>query len=250
MTMIAANTASSAKQQHQPVQPVQPASILEHQDLVRSIAYTIHRRLPASVELDDLISTGMVGLLTAQQRYDADRGVPFAAFARFYVQGAIMDSLRDADWVPRAVRRKAQRLEREVDGFYRTRGRKPTKAEVADKLELSSDELRSMERDAQIIRLTSFDQPLGEDGSATIGDRVAADTEDAEANLIDVEMRQALVAAVEGLPERERIAVSLYYFRGLQLKEIGAILGVSESRVCQLRGQGTARLRKRLSSLR
>jgi RNA polymerase sigma factor for flagellar operon FliA len=236
--------------EHATHQPIQPVSILAHQDLVRSIAYSIHRRLPASVELDDLISTGMVGLLTAQQRYDAERGVPFAAFARFYVQGAIMDSLRDADWVPRAVRRKAQRLEREVDGFYRSKGRKPTEAEVAETLDLSADELTSMQRDARIIRLTSFDQPLGEDGSATVGDRVAADTDDAESTLIDVEMRQTLLKAVEGLPERERVAVSLYYFRGLQLKEIGAILGVSESRVCQLRGQGTARLRKRLANLR
>ena len=245
MTNTAARAATERNHQ-----PAQPASILDHQDLVRSIAYSIHRRLPASVELDDLISTGMVGLLTAQQRYDVERGVPFAAFARFYIQGAIMDSLREADWVPRAVRRKAQRLEREVDGFYRSRGRMPTNDEVAEKLDVSTDELKSLKRDARIIRLTSFDQPLGEEGSATIGDRVAGDSEDAEASLIDLELRKALLQAVEGLPERERVAVSLYYFRGLQLKEIGAILGVSESRVCQLRGQGTARLRKRLAKLR
>jgi len=224
-------------------------SVLEHQDLVRAIAHTIHRRLPAHVEVDDLVSTGMVGLLTAVSRFDPARGVPFKAFARFYIQGAIMDSLRDADWVPRAVRRKAQRIEREVSGFYQKQGRRPSASEVATRLEVSATDYNTLQRDAKIIRLTSFDMPLGEDGGATLGDHIAADQADAETTAIEDERRGAVIKAVQSLPERERIAVSLYYFRGLALKEIGTILGVSESRVCQLRSQGTARLKKRLRAM-
>lgn len=224
-------------------------NVLQHQDLVRAIAHTIHRRLPSHVEVDDLVSTGMVGLLTAVARFDPARGVPFKAFARFYIQGAIMDSLRDADWVPRAVRRKAQRIDREVAGFYQKQGRRPSANEVATRLEVTTTEFDTLQRDAQIHRLTSLDMPLGEDGGATLGDHVPADQPDAEATAIDDERRAAVINAVKGLPERERIAVSLYYFRGLALKEIGTILGVSESRVCQLRSQGTARLKKRLRAI-
>ncbi len=223
--------------------------VLAYQDLVRAIAHNIHRRLPPSVEVADLVNTGMVGLLTAVKRFDPSRGVPFQSFARFYIQGAIMDSLRDADWVPRAVRRKAQRIEREANALYQRSGITPSGDQIATRLELSKDQFHTMQRDAQIVRLTSFDQPLGEEAGATIGDLVPTADRGAEEEAIDAERRDALLAAVQGLPERERIAVSLYFFRGMSLKEIGVVLGVSESRVCQLRTAGTRRLRKRLAGL-
>lgn len=219
-----------------------------HTELVKVIAQTIHRRLPASVELDDLVSAGHVGLLTAQERFDPSRSVPFEAFARIHIRGAIVDSLRQLDWVPRSVRRKAQSLKREEDSFRASRGRAPTRGEVAERLHITPDEVTTLRREAFVPRLLSLDQPLTEDGG-TLLDTVAGESEDAEDVCIEDETRAQLVQAIKGLPERERVTVSLYYLRGMSLKEIGMVLGVTESRVCQIRGQATKRLRKRLAHL-
>lgn len=221
----------------------------EHSELVRMIAHKIHRRLPASVELDDLVSAGHLGLLTAQSRFDADRGVPFEAFARIHIRGAIVDSLRQLDWVPRSVRRKAQSLKREEESFEVTRGRRPTQAEVAKKLHMTSSQVDTLQREAFVPRLLSLDQPLGEDGGGTLLDTVPSFHEGAETAAMEDQTRTLVLAAITGLPEREKITVSLYYLQGLSLKEIGLVLGVTESRVCQIRGQATKRLRKRLSQL-
>jgi RNA polymerase sigma factor for flagellar operon FliA len=221
----------------------------EHSELVRMIACKIHRRLPSSVELDDLVSAGHLGLLTAQERYDPDRAVPFEAFARIHIRGAIVDSLRQLDWVPRSVRRKAQSLRREEESFEVARGRRPTRSEVAQKLHMTPGEVDTLQREAFVPRLLSLDQPLSDEGGATLLDTVAGQDADAESTCMGDQTRQLVLAAIDGLPDREKITVSLYYLRGLSLKEIGQVLGVTESRVCQIRGQATKRLRKRLSAL-
>ncbi|MCA9566240.1 MAG: FliA/WhiG family RNA polymerase sigma factor [Myxococcales bacterium] len=215
---------------------------------MKMIAFNIHRRLPASVELDDLVSAGHVGLLTAQERFDPSRSVPFEAFARIHIRGAIVDSLRQLDWVPRSVRRKAQSLDREEAAFRASTGRAPTRQEVAERLHTTPEAVTTMRREAFVPRLLSLDQPLTEEGG-TLMDVVADDTEDAEATCVQDETRAQLVEAIKDLPERERVTISLYYLRGLSLKEIGLVLGVTESRVCQIRGQATKRLRKRLAHL-
>lgn len=224
------------------------AHIVQHTDLVRAIAHNIHRRLPPSVELDDLISAGHIGLLTAEERFDAGRSVPFEAFARIHIRGAIVDSLRQLDWVPRSVRRKAQTLKREEEEFRTLNGRNPTRAEVAQRLHVTPKEVSTLRREAFVPRLLSLDQPLTEDGGSLM-DTVADAEEGAEATCMQDQTKAMLVEAIQGLPERERITVSLYYLRGLSLKEIGHVLGVTESRVCQIRGQATKRLRKRLGHL-
>ncbi len=219
-----------------------------HGELVRSIACKIHRRLPPSVEMDDLISAGHLGLLTAKERFDPSRSVPFEAFARIHIRGAIVDSLRQLDWVPRSVRRKAQALKREEEAFETAQGRAPTRAEVAERLHCSPEEVSRLRQESFVPRLLSLDQPLTEDGG-TLLDTVADEGRSAEMEALEGETRAQLVAAIEGLPERERVTVSLYYLHGLSLKEIGRVLGVTESRVCQIRGQATRRLRKRLAHL-
>jgi RNA polymerase sigma factor for flagellar operon FliA len=230
---------------HSPTVAYQP----KHTQLVRMIAHHIHRRLPSSVELDVLVSAGHLGLLNAQDRFDPSRAVPFEAFARIHIRGAIVDSLRQLDWVPRSVRRKAQTLRREEESFESSRGRRPSRSEVAERLHMSPDEVSTLRREAFVPRLLSLDQPLSEEGNGTLIDTVPAPEQAADTTCIQDQAKGMLVEAIQGLPERERVTISLYYLRGLSLKEIGMVLGVTESRVCQIRGQATKRLRKRLIHL-
>jgi len=223
----------------------QPQSIvLDHYAMVESVARQIHARLPSSVVLDDLVSVGTLGLIESIDRFDASRGVPFEAFARHRVRGAILDALRAADWVPHSVRRKAQAIER-TRRTLSQRGQATDEQCVAQAMGLPVTRYRSMVQDAEIRQLLSLDAPAANGTSPlidTVGgeDDLAADTENAE-------LRDLVRTAVSRLPEREQQAIELYYFRGLQLKDVGARLGVTESRACQLCGQGIKRLRKRLA---
>lgn len=220
--------------------------MLTHYPLARSIACRIYQRLPNSVDLDDLISAAVIGLLEAVDRYDSSRKVAFEAYAKHRIHGAVVDALREADWVPRSVRRKASRIDEAVSGLREDLGRTPTDSEVAEALGVSARRYDKMRRQAEIRQLLSLDAPVGEDNRTPLVEAVDSGEEDVVARWQHAELKEAAVAAIDNLPKRERRAIHLYYLREMSLKEVGAELGVSESRACQLCGSGIKRLRYRL----
>lgn len=222
--------------------------VMEHYSMVQSLARNIHSRLPRHVELDDLVSAGTLGLYDAIDGFDPDRGVPFAAYARLRVRGAIMDSLRASDWVPRSVRRKHDQIERARRAVAQRMGRSPTRVEVADAMGLASNEFDTLEEGAEIRRLHSLDAPMSHESEVPLIDQTPSDL-DVLSDLLDSELREQIYKAIQVLPARERTAVHGYYLEGKQLKEVGAELGVTESRACQLRSQGVSRLSYRMRKL-
>jgi len=222
--------------------------ILEHYPMVRAMACRIHTRLPRQVEVDDLISAGVLGLIAAVDRYDESRSVPFDTYARHRVRGAIMDALRAMDWVPRSVRRKHDQIEYARTSIRNRTGRAATRNEVATALEMSSDSYTSYETDAEVRTLHSLDMAISNDNSTPLVEQIATD-DDLLRDRIDEETRQQVLTAIRFLPERERTAISLYYLQETPLKQIGNILGVTESRACQLRSQGIKRLQYRLRNI-
>jgi RNA polymerase sigma factor for flagellar operon FliA len=220
--------------------------ILDYYPLVRTIACRMARRLPPSVEVDELINVGTLGLIDAVDRFDSSRGVPFKAYAEIRVQGAMFDSLRSDDWVPRSVRRKVTRIDNARHRLNLTLGRNPNREEMASELEMSTDQYDSLCQDARIKRLMSLDMPTTEDGNTPLVEIISNDEASAEDVLCNAELKTEVAHAVLCLPEKERAAVTLYYLQNVTLREIGEILGVTESRACQLRGQGVKRLKFRL----
>jgi RNA polymerase sigma factor for flagellar operon FliA len=220
--------------------------ILEHYPLVRTIACRMVRRFPASVDVDELINVGAMGLIDAVDRFDPSRQVPFKAYAEIRIRGSIVDALRKADWVPRSVRRKFNRIESTRIQLFRASGRQPSREEMASALEMSVDSFEDLCGDARIRKLVSLDAPVDDDNSTPLSERIAGDNEDPTETWAANEMKTRVIEAVHILPLKERTAVSLYYLNGLTLKEIGEVLGVTESRACQLRGQGIKRLKFRL----
>jgi RNA polymerase sigma factor for flagellar operon FliA len=221
--------------------------ILEHYPLVRTIAARMIRRLPSSVELDELVNVGALGLIDAVDRFDPSRRVPFKAYAEIRVRGAIVDSLRGADWVPRSVRRKVNRIEAARDKLTRKFDRVPTHIEMAAELEMSVKAYEDLCGDAQIRRLVSLDAPVDDENATTLSERIGNDDEDVLTAWSREELKAEVMSAVHHLPKKERTAVALYYLHELTLKEIGEVLGVTESRACQLRASGVKRLKFRLA---
>jgi RNA polymerase sigma factor FliA len=220
--------------------------ILDYYPLVRTIACRMARRLPPSVEVDELINIGTLGLIDAVDRYDASRGVPFKAYAEIRIQGSMFDSLRGDDWVPRSVRRKVNRIEHAKKSLTFRLGRDPSRTEMADKLEMTTDEYDSLVTDARIKKLISLDISTTEDGNTPLIEIIPGKGEAVDSILCREELKSEVAHAVSCLPEKERVAVTLYYMQGVTLKEIGEILDVTESRACQLRSQGVKRLKFRL----
>lgn len=219
--------------------------VLDHYPMVRAIAYRIHRRLPRSVDVDDLISAGTAGLLEAVERYESSQSVPFESYARFRVQGAIVDALRAQDWVPRSVRRKADELDRTQVNLREKLGRSPNREEMSLALSITPERYDHMVTDSEVRPMLSLDAPMSNGNDSLLIDQIGRADDFIEA-LHEDQIRDLVVDAVRDLPEREKTAVALYYFHELSLKEVGAVLGVSESRACQLCGQGIKRLRKKL----
>lgn len=215
----------------------------EHLPLVRRQALNLQVRLPASVELDDLIQAGMIGLLDAVNRYDAGQGASFVTFASQRIRGAMLDELRSRDWVPRSVRRNARMLDEAIRRLEQQLGRPPEEREIAAALEVSLEEFRHLLMDANGSQLVALDE-LPEEESDNLS---AAAHATPLAELLEGRRRADLVKAIDRLPEREKLLLGLYYQEDLNLKEIGAVLGVSESRVCQLHSQAVVRLRAALA---
>lgn len=219
--------------------------ILEFYPIVQMIARQLIRRLPDTVDVEELISVGMLGLIDAVDRFDPARGVPLKSYAEIRIKGAMLDALRSNDWIPRSVRRKQQQLERTRQALSRSLGRPPTRAEMAKAMDLDGEAFDRLVRDGHAQRLLSLDVPLSEDGAMLI-ELVRSPDEDIEASMAERELRSALNEAIQDLEEKERVAISLSYLEGYTLREIGGMMGVSESRVCQIRSRAVRRLRRRL----
>ena len=224
------------------------ASIENYLPMVRRAATRMIGGLPANVELDDLIQAGMIGLMDAMQRYEQGHGAQFETFAMQRVRGAMLDELRGSDWVPRSVRKSQREIARAVHALEQRLKRAPVDSEIAAQLELSLDAYHAMltaVRGAQLVYTDDYEAREGEmhflDRNTTADERA-----DPSAQLSDRRFREALVAAIGDLPEREQFVMSMYYEHDMNLKEIAAVLGVTESRVCQLHSQSVARLRGRL----
>lgn len=219
------------------------ALVSRHAELVKRIAYHLAARLPASVEVSDLIQSGMLGLLEAASSYASGKGASFETFAGIRIRGAMIDALRKLDWAPRSVHRKAREASaalREVEAEF---GREARDTEVAARLGVSIDDYHKVVQDAATCHVGSLD---AEEETFDIVDDASEPSLDVQGG----EFRVALAQAIGDLPERERLVMSLYYDDELNLKEIGAVLKVTESRVCQLHGQALVRLRARMASWR
>tara|TARA_R110000824_G_scaffold222202_1_gene409756 strand:- start:175194 stop:175895 length:702 start_codon:yes stop_codon:yes gene_type:complete len=216
--------------------------LTQYMPLVRRQALTLQVRLPASIELDDLIQAGMVGLLEALGRFDATQGATFATFASQRIRGAMMDELRTRDWLPRSVRRSARAVDNAVRQLEQQLGRTPEENEIAHHLEMPLSEYQQLLNDTNSGQLLPFEE-LVADGGEPVNNELSNSPFE---QLLDGQQRQTLIDAIDALPEREKLLMALYYQEELNLKEVGAVLGVTESRVSQLHSQAVSRLRARL----
>jgi RNA polymerase sigma factor FliA len=225
------------------------ALIEAHLPQVKFIAERLAAKLPAWVDLNDLIGAGMLGLLDAVDKFDPAKGVMFKTYAEMRVRGAILDSLRDLDWAPRSMRRRAREVEAAYQEVERTRGR-ATEEDVAAVLGISMTEFQTLLGQLRGLTVTELDASEDEEGERSGQNQPADSAQTPLAMYERAEMRELLTNAVERLSPRERQIVALYYVEELTMKEIGAVLGVTESRVSQIHTQAVIRLRAWLSSLR
>jgi RNA polymerase sigma factor for flagellar operon FliA len=218
--------------------------VSRHVGLVKRIAYHLVNRLPPSVQVEDLIQAGMVGLLEAASHFDPSQGASFETYAGIRIRGAMLDEIRRSDWTPRSVHRKARQVAEAVREIENRTGRDAKDTEIVEALGISVKDYHQILVDSTSAKVFSFDSsenPAVE--QANIPENAAGPLE----QLTEHGFREALAKAIEGLPDRERLVMSLYYDDELNLREIGEILGVSESRVCQIHGQAVTRLRARMA---
>lgn len=218
--------------------------VKQHTVLVKRIAYHLSARLPHSVVVDDLIQAGMLGLLDAAKQYDSSQGASFETYATIRIRGSMLDELRRNDWAPKSVHKKARELSEAIQRIEATTGRDARDLEVAREMGVSLEEYHQILQDATTCRVLNFeDLGINEEG---IGESIHDGGPGPMEGLQKVQVRRRLADAISSLPERERLIVSLYYDAELNLREIGAIMGVSESRVSQLLSQAHMRLQARL----
>ena len=225
--------------------------VLEHSPLIRYIVNRIAVRLPSHIDLDDLHNTGVIGLMDAIEKYDPDKNCKFKTYAEFRIKGAILDQLRSLDWVPRSVRQKSRKLERAYGEVEQRLGRQASEEEVADSLGLQIDKFHHLLNQVRGISLVNLEEIRGTnsdgDRAGTFADIIEDVTsENPFASLKQVETKHAIGDTISALPEKERLVISLYYYEDLNMKEIGNILGITESRVCQIHTKAVMRLRQKL----
>ena len=226
-------------------------ALQEHVPLVKKLAHQLKARLPASVEVDDLIQAGMIGLLDALDRYEVVQQAQFETYAVQRIRGAMLDELRSCDWLPRSVRQNMRKIEATLGELQQELMRAPSETEIADKLQVPLADYQRMLGESAGHQLIHFDdfRSGSEDGSDHFLDRHCQDSSQEPLQaLLEQGFRGALIEAIEALPEREKLLMGLYYEQELNLKEIGAVLGVTESRVSQLHSQAIARIRNKLRS--
>lgn len=237
----------TAYKQH-PDRQTRDRLILHYSPLVKYVAGRALSRVPDSVDQADLVSYGILGLIDAIEKFDMERGVKFETYAVPRIRGAILDELRSIDWVPRSVRAKARAADQAYSKLEHSLRRSPTDEELATELGISSAELDSLLRQTARAGVLQLDEVLfsGGQGERTLGDTIPDSGDEPVATVELAEMRQTLARSISGLPDRERQVLTLYYYEGLNLSEIGDILGVTESRACQIHTKAVTRLRHRL----
>ena len=233
------------------VAPDRDQMLLEHLPTVRYIARRIHERLPQHVELDDLISAGVVGLIDAFSKFDHSKQVQFKSYAQFRIRGAILDSLRTLDWSPRELRRKGRAVEEAIRATTHKLGRAPAENEIAREMDLGLVEYQQLLGELKGLEIGSLHAERTEDsGDEELSYIPGSPDEDPLFRCLQGEMKQRLIDAIEELPEKERMVLTLYYYEELTMKEIGLTLGVVESRVSQIHSSAVVRLRAALAGLR
>lgn len=224
------------------------AMIRQYQPLVSRLAHHMMAKLPANVQIDDLIQVGLIGLSEALTRYQSTQGVQFETFATQRIRGAMLDELRENDWMSRGSRKSQKEIEQAVRRLEHQLGRSPLEAEIAAALKLSLADYQSLlskVRGTQLVYLEDMSRNADDEDSFL--DRHLGDTDADPINVLrDLRLKDALVTAIKNLPEREQFIMSMYYEQDMNLKEIAAVLNVTESRVCQLHSQSIARLRAKM----
>jgi RNA polymerase sigma factor for flagellar operon FliA len=223
--------------------------LTEHMPLVKRLAHQMKAKLPASVEVDDLIQAGMIGLLDAISRYEENHGAQFETYAVLRIRGAMLDELRSNDWMPRSTRQNMRKVEQAMASLQQQLGRPPSESEIARSMKLSLADYQDMLGDSGGHQLVYYEDFHDEDGNDSWLDRYAVDEDDPLRALMETDFRQAVIDAIDALPPREKLLMGLYYEEELNLKEIGAVMGVSESRVSQLHSQAVGRMRSYLKEL-
>jgi RNA polymerase sigma factor for flagellar operon FliA len=214
--------------------------------LVKRIAHHLTARVPRGVQVDDLIQAGMIGLLEALKSYDDSQGASFETYAGIRIRGAMLDEVRRNDWAPRSVHAKARQIADAAHAIECREGREASAREIAEELHLPIDACHELLLDARGYKLCSLEDEVS--GCDAIAERVADERADVLAKLQEEELRAELAAAIAGLPERERLVMAFYYEQQWTLKDIGAVLGVSESRICQIIGHALTQLRLRFAA--
>ena len=217
----------------------------EHASMVKRIAYHLKSRLPAHIQVDDLIQAGMIGLLEAAKNYDARQGASFETYASIRIRGAMLDEMRKNDWAPRSVHRNSRRVAEVIRQIENEKGRDARDSEIAEALNIELDEYNRILQDSSGHKLLSFEE-FGM-GNESILDTIPNPQTGVLDGLQKEDMKVLIANAIAGLPERERLVMALYYDEELNLREIGAIIGVSESRISQIHSQAVIRLQTRLS---
>ena len=222
--------------------------IVHYSPLVKYVAGRVASGLPQSIDQGDLVSYGIFGLIDAIDKFDTSRGVKFETYAITRIKGAIIDELRSIDWVPRSVRTKARRVEQAYASLEHRLLRTPTDVEVAAEMGISKDELQQIFTQISFVGLVALDEVLGgsEGQSQTLGETLPDKGEGPVGAFEGQEMKQILAAAINRLGDREKMVLTLYYYEGLTLAEIGKVLGVTESRVCQIHTKAVLQLRSRM----
>ncbi len=218
--------------------------VIAHLDLVRRVAHHLMARLPASVQVEDLVQSGMIGLIEASRQFQCGQGATFATYASIRIRGAMIDELRRSDWTPRSVHRNSRRIAEAIRRVEAEVGRAARDSDIAAALEVSIGEYHAMLQDCASTRIFSWEDLFGEDADP---DQLVAGSEPSPGAQFEQEqLRDALTHALDTLSEKERLVLALYYDEELNLREIGAVLGVTESRVSQIRSQTLHRLQARL----
>ncbi|MGH1505903.1 MAG: RNA polymerase sigma factor WhiG [Acidimicrobiales bacterium] len=239
-----------ARYKSDPQQDDRDQLIVYYAPLVKYVASRIAAGLPQNVDQADLVSYGMFGLIDAITKFDPGRGFKFETYAISRIKGAVLDELRSIDWVPRSVRAKAKSVERAMSKLESELHRAPTDEEIAEELELSMDQLNGIYNQISSLGLVALDEMLSFNGgdNLTLGDTLADRTDGPGGAYERVEMRQMLAEAINKMSERAKIVLTLYYYENLTLAEIGSVLGVTESRVCQIHTKAVLQLRSRLTA--
>jgi RNA polymerase sigma factor for flagellar operon FliA len=232
---------------------IRDALILNYSPLVKYVASRVSVGLPQNVEHADLVSYGMFGLIDAIDKFEPDRGFKFETYAISRIKGAILDELRSIDWVPRSVRSKVRSVEKAFAKLEAREGRAPTDEEVAAELGWTEPQFQQVLSQISVVGMAALDEILlvgGDRGEAlTLGDTIADSSHGPTGAFEVTEVRQMLSQAINGMPEREKVVLTLYYYESLTLSEIGRVLGVTESRVCQIHTKAMIQLRSRLAGL-